>query len=73
MHHLSKITKTISLEPVAVVRDITENKEALEQLEESEEKFSKAFYSNSAGMLITTDSKIIEVNEAYANITGYKT
>ncbi|MGB9936590.1 MAG: PAS domain S-box protein [Methanobacterium sp.] len=73
---------------VAINRDITDcrkseeafrheisgapKSEILSALKESEEKFSKAFHSNSAGMLITTDSKIVEVNEAYAKLTGYK-
>ena len=54
------------------IQDITASKKVLEQLKGNEEKFSKAFYSNSAGMLITTDSKIVEVNDTYAKITGYK-
>ena len=53
--------------------DATKHKNAEEALKESEEKFSKAFYSNSAGMVIATlDGEIIEVNDAYAKITGYK-
>ena len=52
--------------------DITKRKKAVKNLKESEEKFFKAFNSNSVGMLITTDSKIVEVNEAYSNITKYK-
>ena len=54
------------------IQDITEQKKVEVALKGSEEKFSKAFYSNSAGMLISTDSKIVEVNEAYADMTGYK-
>ena len=54
------------------IQDITEQKKVIEQLKEAEKNFSKVFYSNSAGMFISTDSKIVEVNEAYANITGYK-
>ncbi|MGZ7048597.1 MAG: PAS domain-containing protein [Methanobacterium sp.] len=57
----------------SIYRDITEQKKIEESLHESEEKFSKAFYSNSAGMAITNiKGKIIEVNDAYANITGYR-
>jgi PAS domain S-box-containing protein len=56
---------------IVIFQDIVEQKKNNRKLKESEEKFSKAFYSNTAGMLISTDSKIVEVNEAYANITGY--
>ena len=55
------------------IQDVKGQEKADKLLKESEEKFSKAFYSNSAGMVIATlDGEIIEVNEAYANITGYK-
>lgn len=58
---------------VGIILDITKRKKTEMLLRESEEKYAKAFYSNSAGMAITTiDGKIIEVNNAYANITGYK-
>lgn len=57
---------------VVIAADISARKKAEELLMENEEKFSKAFYSNPAGMAITTiDGEIIEVNNAYANITGY--
>ncbi len=51
--------------------DITKRKNAVKKLKESDEKFLKVFNSNSVGMLITTNSKIVEVNEAYSNITKY--
>lgn len=58
---------------VGIILDITERKKTEMQFKENEEKFAKAFYSNPAGMAITNvDGKIIEVNDAYANITGYK-
>jgi PAS domain S-box-containing protein len=58
---------------VVIAADISARKKAEELLMENEEKFAKAFYSNPAGMAITTiNGEIIEVNNAYANITGYK-
>ena len=58
---------------VVIAADITERKKAEELLKESEEKYSKAFYSNPAGIVITTlKGEVIEVNDAYANITEYK-
>ena len=57
---------------ITFVYDITELKRAEMELRESEEKFSTAFYSNSAAMVISNlDGEMIELNEAYANLTGY--
>jgi PAS domain S-box-containing protein len=57
---------------VVIAADITRRKQAESLLMENEEKFAKTFYSNPAGIVITTiDGEIIEVNNAYANITGY--
>lgn len=57
---------------LGVNRDITDHKKAEEELRVSEEKFSKAFYSNSAAMVISDfDGELIELNDAYANLTGY--
>ena len=58
---------------IGVIRDITERKNAAIELKESEEKFSKAFDSNVIGKAILNKEKtIIEVNEALANIVGFK-
>jgi len=53
-------------------QDITEQKKAEEALWESEEKFSKAFHSNPAMLVLTTlDGKNLDVNQAYADFLGY--
>ncbi|WP_276500202.1 sensor histidine kinase [Terrimonas pollutisoli] len=58
---------------IGFVRDISEQKKAELKLKESEEKFHKAFRASAAGITITrlSDSTYIEVNDAFANITGY--
>ena len=57
---------------LSISRDITERKKSEEALRDSEEKFSKAFYSNSAAMVISDlDGEIIELNDAYTDLTGY--
>jgi PAS domain S-box-containing protein len=50
-----------------------ERKQAEEALEESEDKFSKAFRSSPNTIVITTikDGRFIEVNDSFADITGY--
>ena len=53
--------------------DITERKQTLESLRESEEKFSKAF-RNSPNVIVITSietGKIIDVNESIHRMTGY--
>jgi PAS domain S-box-containing protein len=53
--------------------DITERKQAEEKLRESEEKFSKAFYSSPDSISITTlkDGTFIEVNDGHTQFSGY--
>ena len=55
------------------VRDITERKQADEQLKWSEEKFSKAFRATSYGIAITriADGRFLDVNDAFVEVTGY--
>lgn len=53
--------------------DVTEQKWAFEQLQKSEEKFSKAFRSSPNLMAITRmrDGCIIDVNDCFINTLGY--
>ncbi len=56
------------------VIDITERKQVDIALQQSEERFSKAFQANPAAMVITrmTDGYVIDVNESYEKIHGYR-
>ena len=56
------------------VRDITDRKRSEKALQESEEKFSKAFYNSPTFLFITErDTGIyIETNDAYSALTGFK-
>ena len=53
--------------------DITERKWMEQALQESEEKFSKAFVSSPAIVAITTikDGKYVDINDSYTQATGY--
>ncbi|MCK4274086.1 MAG: PAS domain S-box protein [Dehalococcoidales bacterium] len=52
---------------------ITEHRRAEEALEESEEKFSKAFHASPNAMVITSqkDGRFIEVNDSHIHVTGF--
>ncbi len=54
--------------------DITERKQAEEAIKESEEKFNKAFHAslNLMAIISLDEGRIIDVNAAYCNSTGYK-
>jgi len=75
-------TSLVSLEPInikgepcliGVSLDITPRKRMEKALRESEEKFSKAFYSSPDMMAIASlkDGKYTEVNDSYTNCLGY--
>jgi len=77
------LTMLFSAEPIDIAgercilsaaADITERKQAEDTLRESEEKFYKAFHATSNLMAIASlkTGKIIDVNEAYARLVGYK-
>jgi PAS domain S-box-containing protein len=55
-----------------IILDVTRHKRAEQALRESEEKFSKSFHSNPAGIVIAdiTSQSYLEVNEAFERITG---
>ncbi len=58
---------------MAIIRDITERKRVDEALRESEEKFSKGFYSSPDIMSLVNleNNKIIEANDNFTHYTGY--
>ncbi|MBP0905683.1 PAS domain S-box protein [Mariniflexile gromovii] len=57
----------------SLVHDITGRVTMEMSLKESEEKFSKAFKSNVIGKaILNKEKKIVEVNEALANMVGFK-
>jgi PAS domain S-box-containing protein len=67
-------TKLPGGEIVAINDEVTELKKAEEALRNSEEKFAKAFDASPNLMTITSfeESRIIEVNEAFCKLTGYR-
>lgn len=59
---------------IAQGQDITERKNMEKTIRDSEEKFSKVFNTLPAIMTISSlsDNKLIDVNEAFSQITGYQ-
>ena len=53
--------------------EVTERKQMEEDLQESEEKFSKAFQTSPYGIAITRpeDGKLLDVNDAFTTMTGF--
>jgi two-component system, cell cycle sensor histidine kinase and response regulator CckA len=59
---------------VSAIRDITSRKLFEEALKNSQEKFSKAFYSNPAAIVIIdlTSESYLEVNRTFEQLTGFR-
>jgi two-component system cell cycle sensor histidine kinase/response regulator CckA len=59
---------------VSAIRDITNRKLSEAALKNSEEKFSKAFYSNPAAIVIIdlTSKSYLEVNRTFEQLTGFR-
>jgi PAS domain S-box-containing protein len=62
-----------SIELQGIGRDITERHLALQAIQESEERFAKAFRSNPQPMSLTTldEGKYLDVNESFLRMSGY--
>ena len=56
-----------------ILRDITERKKAVDELRQSEQRFSKAFRANPQPMSLTTmaDGRYIDVNDSFLEMSNY--
>ena len=56
-----------------ILRDITERKQAIDELRQSEERFSKAFRANPQPMSLTrlADGRYLDVNDSFLQMSGY--
>jgi PAS domain S-box-containing protein len=60
-------------ETTTVIRDITQEKIIEKHLKQNEERYRQLFTKNMAGVFITENGVIVECNNAFAKIYGYKT
>jgi PAS domain S-box-containing protein len=70
---LQSITSQLKIKNQELIHQGDELLKINKDLEVSEEKFLKAFHANPAAMTLSDENgKWIDVNESYANLTGYK-
>jgi PAS domain S-box-containing protein len=71
----SAVTTTVGLLIIkGIVEDITNRVVAEQALQESEEKFFRAFHSSPDAIVISrlTDGSILDVNEGFTSVFGYR-
>ncbi|MGI8504690.1 MAG: sensor histidine kinase, partial [Hassallia sp.] len=73
-HYEARLVVSGQDEVLAVVRDITEGKQAEIDLQNLAEKFSKAFRCSPNPITISTleDGRFIEVNDSFVELSGYE-
>jgi PAS domain S-box-containing protein len=59
---------------LVTITDVSSNKIAMEELQRSEERFSKSFRASPVALVISTlkDGKIIEVNNSFLDLYGFQ-
>jgi len=57
-----------------ILRDVTERNRAIDELRQSEERFSKAFHANPQPMSVTTmaEGRYVDINDSFLEMSGYK-
>jgi PAS domain S-box-containing protein len=74
VHELGDLTRDAAGRPThlsGTVQDVTERVQAEAELRERDEAFSAAFRASPMAMVITTlESRYVEVNQAYCDLTG---
>jgi len=59
-------------ETTTVLRDVTKDKKHQQELIENRQLYKNLFVKNLAGVFITENNKVVECNDSFAQIFGYK-
>ena len=72
-HRLYEMMRACPIGVMGIIRDITERKQAENELRKSEEKFKKAFYTSPDSININrlSDGMFISINKGFSEIMGY--
>ncbi|KAM3095261.1 PAS domain S-box protein [Phormidesmis sp. 146-12] len=68
---IRRLTQRLDTQSQILAEEQRSRQQLESALQKSEEKFTKAFRSNPAAMMITSDDRILDVNSSFCQLLGY--